>query len=62
MTAWLTYFSAIILRAQADFLDTLQFILQKTDFFDVHKASINERQRRVIAQMFEEGTDGVEGE
>jgi Fic family protein len=61
VTNWLIYFSDVILSAQDDFLATIRFVLQKTHFFDSHKTNLNERQRRVIARMFDEGADGFEG-
>ncbi|GAB4045115.1 Fic family protein [Spirosoma litoris] len=61
ITGWLNYFSGVIVASQDDFIGTLQFVLQKTRFFDTHKANLNERQRRVIARMFEEGAGGFEG-
>ncbi|MVM34043.1 DUF4172 domain-containing protein [Spirosoma sp. HMF4905] len=60
ITSWLTYFSDVILTSQDDFLATLGFVLQKTHFFDIHKTSLNERQQKVIARMFENGTVGFE--
>ena len=61
VTDWLLYFSDVILASQDDFLATLRFVLQKARFFDTHKINLNERQRKVIARMFAEGTDGFEG-
>ena len=61
LTDWVVYFSDVILNSQDDFLATLAFVLEKARFFDIHKVKLNERQRRVVARMFEEGAGGFEG-
>ena len=61
LTDWLRYFSDVITTAQADFQATLQFVIQKTRFFDSYKNALNDRQQRVLARMFAEGPDGFTG-
>lgn len=55
LTEWIRYFSETILEAQREFIETIDFLLKKTIFFDRHQAQLNEAQRKVINRMLEEG-------
>ncbi|MDR0428121.1 MAG: Fic family protein [Dysgonamonadaceae bacterium] len=58
---WLLYFSQLLIDAQQNALDILDFSLRKTQFFDKYKSTLNERQTKVINKMLEDGKDGFEG-
>ena len=61
LSAFLDYFTAAIVRAQEIALAEVAFILDKTRFHDRFDASLNERQRKVIARVFAEGRAGFAG-
>jgi len=58
---WLLYFSQLLINAQQDALDILDFSIKKTQFFDRYKFSLNERQTKAINRMLDAGRDGFEG-
>ena len=58
---WLGYFADVILQAQKYTISEMDFLIQKTKFFDRHKDHMNARQSKVVARMFAEGTKGFEG-
>jgi Fic family protein len=57
LTEWIHYFAETILKAQQDFIVTINFLVKKTTFFDKHQSQINEAQTKVINRMLEEGED-----
>ena len=61
ISEWINYFSEIILEAQKDSKELVQFTLLKAKFYDRFKAHFNERQLKVISRMLENGTAGFEG-
>lgn len=61
ITDWLTYFSKVILEAQRNAKEVVQFTLAKAKFFDLHKAHLNESQLKVITKMLDQGIAGFEG-
>lgn len=61
LTAWIHYFSKTILKAQEEFIETIDFLLKKTIFFDRHQAQLNDAQRKVINRMLEEGEGNFKG-
>jgi Fic family protein len=61
ITDWLHYFVETILAAQAQTEKLIDFTLQKAKFFDRYRDRFNERQRKVINRMLEEGPEGFEG-
>lgn len=58
---WISYFSDVLLQAQAYTLKEMEFLIKKTQFFDRFRERMNERQQKVIARMFAEGTKGFAG-
>ena len=58
---WLEYFSATILEAQNFSTQLVEFIIDKTHFYDRFRDTLNARQQKVIARMFREGMDGFKG-
>ncbi len=61
ISAWMTYFVHMILEAQIQAEEHIEFTLRKTQFFDRFAAQLNERQMRVLRRMLDEGPKGFEG-
>jgi len=61
ITDWIRYFTRTILDAQSRSEEQIDFILRKVKFFDRFRDRLNERQRKVINRMLDEGPDGFEG-
>jgi Fic family protein len=61
LTYWIHYFSNTILKAQEDFISTINFTLKKSAFFDKYKLQLNEAQLKVINRMLEEGQEEFVG-
>lgn len=57
LTDWIRYFSEITLKAQENFLLTINFLVRKAVFFDKYQALLNETQTKVIYRMLEEGEE-----
>ena len=54
-------FGQTILEAQQDTLKRIDFIVEKTRFFDRFTGQLNERQHKVILRLFEAGHTGFQG-
>lgn len=61
VTGWLKYFLNVCITAQKDAEAEVTFTLQKVKFFDAFRERLNDRQRRVIRRMLDEGPKGFEG-
>lgn len=61
ITDWLTYFANTVLEAQRNTILRVDFFVAKARFYERFRGGFNERQERVIARMFQEGTDGFKG-
>lgn len=61
ITEWINYFAQVILDAQIDAKEFVQFTLLKAKFFDRNLKQLNERQLKMINRMFENGVDGFKG-
>ncbi len=61
ITRWVKYFVDITITAQEQARDLVDFILQKTRFFDHYKNQLNDRHLKVIKRMLDAGPDGFEG-
>ncbi len=61
ITLWLQYFIPLIVKAQKQTNEVIDFILKKSKFFDRYKNELNERQLKVVKRMFDEGPAGFEG-
>ncbi len=61
VTNWIHYFVDLILNAQMEFEKQINFILNKTRFFDTFNNVLNERQLKVIKRMMQAGIKGFEG-
>lgn len=53
ITAWVTYFTGVVLQAQHEAKNMIELTLKKTKFFDKYKASLNERQLKAIGKMLD---------
>lgn len=61
ITAWISYFVAMLLEAQTQAEEHVEFTLKKAKLFDQFEAELNERQLRVLRRMLEEGPKGFKG-
>lgn len=61
ITNWLLYFGNAILDAQHHTQRLIDFLIEKTRFYDRMKDLLNARQTRAIERMFREGVDGFKG-
>jgi len=61
LTTWITYFAKTILEAQDDTIQLLDFIINKTKFYDKYKNKLNARQDKVIARLLKENISGFVG-
>ena len=61
ISRWIDYFVTTIVEAQTDTEIHIDFIFQKTRFFDRFKDQLNHRQLIVIQRMLEEGPAGFKG-
>ncbi len=58
---WLEYFCRTVLEAQDFTQSMIDFLIEKSKFYDRFEGKLNERQAKVIARMFAEGIDGFKG-
>ncbi len=61
ITPWITWFIRIILEAQIQAEEQIDFTLKKTRLFDRFRDRLNERQLKILRRMLEEGPAGFEG-
>ena len=61
ITDWLVYFGKTILNAQENTLKQIDFLIEKTKFFDRNTTQLNNRQLVVIRRLFEAGHTGFIG-
>ncbi len=61
ITDWLVYFAQTVLEAQSYSLEIIDFLIEKTKFYDRARDLLNERQAKVIARLFREGSSGFKG-
>jgi Fic family protein len=61
ITSWLTWFAGTTIEAQRRTLALIEFLIDKTRLFDRLGAEINERQKKALLRMFEEGPEGFKG-
>ncbi|MDX2247966.1 MAG: Fic family protein [Bacteroidia bacterium] len=61
ITHWIRYFVGTTYDAQKQAELQINFVVQKTRFFDRFKDQLNDRQLRVIQRMLEAGPAGFEG-
>ena len=58
---WVAFFSDMILKAQSDSMQWLQFIIDKAKILSKVTGQINPRQEKILLRMFLEGPDGFTG-
>lgn len=61
ITQWINYFVNTILEAQIQEKQFIDFILNKSKFFDRLKQVLNERQLKVVRRMLDAGPEGFAG-
>jgi Fic family protein len=61
ITAWIAWFLDMVIAAQTDAEQQIEFALRKAKFFDKFRNQLSERQFKVIRRMLEEGSEGFEG-
>lgn len=61
VTDWLVYFGQIILDSQQETLKRIDFLIEKTKFFDRFSAQLNKRQLKVVKRLFDAGHTGFKG-
>ncbi len=61
VTPWITWFVNIVLEAQTQAEELIDFTLKKTRLFDRFRDQLNDRQIQILRRMLEEGPDGFEG-
>ena len=61
MNGFADYFTGAIVQAQEIARAEVGFVLDKTRFFDRHRAAMNKRQTKAMERMFREGRRGFEG-
>lgn len=61
ITSWLTWFAGTTIEAQRRTLALIEFLIDKTKLFDRLGAEINERQKKALLRMFQEGPEGFKG-
>ena len=61
VTSWVTWFVNIVLEAQTQAEELIDFTLKKTRLFDRVRDQLNDRQIQILRRMLEEGPDGFEG-
>lgn len=58
ITGWLLYFAQTILEAQTHSRRMVNFLIEKTKFFDRLRGNLNGRQEKAALRMFREGPEG----
>jgi Fic family protein len=58
---WMNYFSQTILAAQKYSQNCVEFLIEKTKFFDRMRDQLNQRQEKVLNRIFSEGLEGFKG-
>ena len=61
VTDWLVWFAQTILTAQQSTLARVTFYIAKARFYDHYRDTLNPRQEKLIARLFEAGPDGFVG-
>lgn len=59
VTDWLTYFSETILGAQSWSQSLVDFLIHKTKLYDRLRDQLNDRQKVMLAYLFEQGPDVI---
>ena len=58
---WLEYYAETVLQAQDYTQKLIDFLIEKTKFYQKFEEHLNERQGKVIERIFREGLEGFKG-
>jgi Fic family protein len=58
---WVDFFSEVIMQAQADSLQLIYFLIEKSKMFTRLAGQLNSRQEKILLRMFAEGPTGFKG-
>ncbi len=61
ITSWVTWFVHMVLEAQIQAEEQIDFTLKKARLFDRFRDQLNDRQLKILRRMLEEGPEGFEG-
>ncbi len=61
ITPWVTWFVRIVLDAQIQSEEQIEFTLKKARLFDRWRDQLNDRQMQILRRMLDEGSTGFEG-
>ncbi len=61
VTPWVTWFINMVVDAQTQAEELIEFTLKKTRLFDRVRDQLNDRQMQILRRMLEEGPEGFEG-
>lgn len=61
VSAWLDYFADKVIKAQEIAREEVDFVLAKTRFYEAYGGQLNDRQAKMVSQVFAEGRKGFEG-
>ncbi len=61
VTPWVNYFVKVVIEAQKQAEELIDFTLKKTRFFEYFGQKLNDRQLKVVNRMLDEGPEGFEG-
>ncbi len=61
ITGWVEYFVKTIYSALLDSQEQIVMVVQKAQFWNHYASKLNDRQSKVVARMFKEGTAGFKG-
>jgi len=61
ISEWIRYFVNVVLDAQTQSRQQINFTLEKTKFFDRFSDKLNQRQTKIVKTMLEAGIKGFEG-
>ena len=61
ITNWLAWFAGATLEAQHRTIALIEFLIAKTKLFDRLSGELNERQKKALLRIFEEGPTGFKG-
>lgn len=59
--SWLQYFGNVVVDSQNRTREMVDFILEKTKFYDSYDSHLNNRQAKVISRMLREGPESFKG-
>lgn len=60
-TGWVTFFADVILQAQEEALNLLNFIIEKSKLLTKMAGHLNPRQEKALLRLFQEGPNGFQG-